>query len=126
MKLYTRARLRQVSEWIDPDSKEPAVAKASSEALKQEMGWATHLSLQGVMLRLRSADSVGFAHLTNQLLQGIHHMQVELTFAVLMCERHTMCSHPATIVFLRRLPPCGLIACSHQLMARWVSSPLWR
>jgi len=69
----------QVSEWIDPDSKDSAVAKASAEALKQEMGWATHLSLQGVMLRPRSADSVAFAHLTNQLLQGLHHMQVGLT-----------------------------------------------
>jgi hypothetical protein len=28
------------------------------------------------MLRPRSADAVAFAHLTNQLLQGIHHMQV--------------------------------------------------
>ena len=36
----------QVSEWINPDSKDPVLAKASAEALKQELGWATHLSLQ--------------------------------------------------------------------------------
>eukprot|EP00241_Pyramimonas_parkeae_P004115 CAMPEP_0114238944 /NCGR_PEP_ID=MMETSP0058-20121206/8189_1 /TAXON_ID=36894 /ORGANISM="Pyramimonas parkeae, CCMP726" /LENGTH=666 /DNA_ID=CAMNT_0001351077 /DNA_START=112 /DNA_END=2109 /DNA_ORIENTATION=- len=66
----------QISDWIDPDSAEEAVAKSSAVAFGEEMGWATHLSLQAVLLHPKSAACVNLARLTNQILQGLHHMQV--------------------------------------------------
>eukprot|EP00854_Cymbomonas_tetramitiformis_P017780 gene17780-21176_t len=36
----------KVSDWIDPDSDDPILSKQSETALKQEIGYATHLSIQ--------------------------------------------------------------------------------
>ena len=36
----------KVSDWIDPDSSDPKLAKDSEIALKEELNWAQHLSLQ--------------------------------------------------------------------------------
>lgn len=73
----------QISDWIDPDSAEEAVAKSSAVAFGEEMGWATHLSLQAVLLHPKSAACVNLARLTNQILQGLHHMQVRALLAAL-------------------------------------------
>ncbi|GAQ92994.1 Skb1 methyltransferase [Klebsormidium nitens] len=61
----------KVAPWLDLDGGDPGVARDSETALKQQLSWATHLSLQAVLLPpplpLRCGN---YARCVNQVLRG--------------------------------------------------------
>lgn len=57
-----------LSQWISPDSTNSQLQKDSSMALRQELEWAQHLSLQAVMLSELSCSG-GVANTARILLQ---------------------------------------------------------
>ena len=63
----------KVSEWIQPDAAEQQLRTASATALRQELEWASHLSLQACILRLPlqhggEASHANLARIVNQVL----------------------------------------------------------
>eukprot|EP00899_Mesostigma_viride_P006648 jgi/Mesvir1/15985/Mv08291-RA.3 len=68
-----------LSPWIDLDSDCPHVRRDGESALKQELAWATHLSLQACVAPTpRGLDMVNYArHVSNFLMSGVS-MQVWL------------------------------------------------
>ncbi|GLC44329.1 hypothetical protein PLESTB_000481500 [Pleodorina starrii] len=71
----------QVSDWIQPDSPDPAVRQQSVAALRHQLGWAAHLGLQAVVLPPphRPARCPNYAQVLSQALQGLTHMALWLT-----------------------------------------------
>lgn len=69
----------KISSWIDLDSDNEEVRIDSETALKQEIAWASHLSLQACLLPPPRGGSCGnYARCVNQILQGINNMQLWL------------------------------------------------
>lgn len=69
----------KVSSWIDLDSDNEELRKDSEIALKQEIAWASHLSLQACLLPPPRGGSCGnYARCVNQILQGINNVQMWL------------------------------------------------
>ncbi len=63
----------KVSPWIQPDAADEALRMDSQAALRQELEWATHLSLQACILHLPpSPSSADFAHVVNQACACLH------------------------------------------------------
>lgn len=58
----------KVSTWIQPDAEDDNLRRDSQAALRQELEWATHLSLQACILHLPpSPSSANFAYIVNQV-----------------------------------------------------------
>ncbi|EFJ52078.1 hypothetical protein VOLCADRAFT_56541, partial [Volvox carteri f. nagariensis] len=76
----------RVSDWIQPDSPDPAVRQQSVAALQHQLGWAAHLGLQAVVLPTphRPAQSPNYAQVLNQALQGLTHMALWLTVPLVL------------------------------------------
>jgi protein arginine N-methyltransferase 5 len=57
-----------VSSWIDPDAEDLEYGLDSEAALKQELAWAAHLSLQAVVLPApkRPLAAVNYTRVVNQ------------------------------------------------------------
>ncbi|XP_070670128.1 protein arginine N-methyltransferase 1.5-like isoform X1 [Malus domestica] len=69
----------KVSSWIDLDSEDEILRCDSETTLKQEIGWASHLSLQACLLPAPKGKScANYARCANQLLQGISSTQLWL------------------------------------------------
>ncbi|XP_010927141.1 protein arginine N-methyltransferase 5 [Elaeis guineensis] len=69
----------KISSWIDLDSEDEELRLDSEITLKQEIAWASHLSLQACLLPPpRSASCGNYARCVNQILQGINNMQLWL------------------------------------------------
>lgn len=69
----------KISSWIDLDSEDEELRMDSEIALKQEISWASHLSLQACLLPAPKGPSCGnYARCVNQILQGINSMQLWL------------------------------------------------
>ncbi|KAF3325605.1 protein arginine N-methyltransferase 5 [Carex littledalei] len=69
----------KVSSWIDLDSDEEQLRIDSEITLKQEIAWASHLSLQACVLPPPKRASCGnYARCVNQILQGVTNMQLWL------------------------------------------------
>ncbi|XP_068639169.1 protein arginine N-methyltransferase 5-like [Aristolochia californica] len=69
----------KISTWIDLDSEDENVRMNSEIALKQEIAWASHLSLQACLLPSPRGPSCGnYARCVNQILQGLNNMQLWL------------------------------------------------
>ncbi|MQL94125.1 hypothetical protein Taro_026774 [Colocasia esculenta] len=69
----------KISSWIDLDSKDEQLRKDSEITLKQEIAWASHLSLQACLLPFpRGASCGNYARCVNQILQGLNNMQLWL------------------------------------------------
>eukprot|EP00741_Cyanophora_paradoxa_P021378 tig00021350_g20637.t1 len=66
----------KVSACLQFDSPVAATRRNAELALRQELAWATHLSLPAVLLPTPSFHSTNFAKTTNQALLGLSHMQV--------------------------------------------------
>ena len=57
----------KLSEWIQPDAAEEPLRGNSATALRQELEWASHLSLQACVLRLPpGASHANLARIVNQ------------------------------------------------------------
>lgn len=69
----------KISSWIDLDSSNELIRLDSETTLKQELGWATHLSLQACLLPTPTPLNFGnYARCVNQSLQGLSNMQLWL------------------------------------------------
>ena len=62
---------------IDLNSKDEIFRMDSETTLKQEIAWATHLSLQSCLLPSpKGASYANYARCVNQIVQGLSNMQV--------------------------------------------------
>ncbi|KAL6997291.1 Protein arginine N-methyltransferase 5 [Sarracenia purpurea var. burkii] len=69
----------KISSWIDLDSEDDIVRKDSEITLKQELAWASHLSLQACLLPTpKGASCANYARCVNQILQNLNNMQLWL------------------------------------------------
>ncbi|XP_062224111.1 protein arginine N-methyltransferase 5-like isoform X4 [Phragmites australis] len=69
----------KLSEWIDLDAEDEQLRLDSELTLKQEIAWASHLSLQACVLPTPRRSSCGnYARVVNQILQGLTNMQLWL------------------------------------------------
>ncbi|KAK3152116.1 hypothetical protein QOZ80_2BG0154630 [Eleusine coracana subsp. coracana] len=69
----------KLSEWIDLDAEDEQLRLDSELTLKQEVAWASHLSLQACVLPAPKRSSCGnYARVVNQILQGLTNMQLWL------------------------------------------------
>ncbi|GKA22946.1 protein arginine N-methyltransferase 1.5 [Tanacetum coccineum] len=69
----------KISSWIDLDSEDDVLREDSEIALKQELAWASHLSLQACLLPTPKGNSCGnYARCVNQILQNLNNMQLWL------------------------------------------------
>ncbi|KAF5936430.1 hypothetical protein HYC85_027559 [Camellia sinensis] len=66
----------KISSWIDLDSEDEILRKDSEIALKEEIAWACHLSLQACLLPTpKGASCANYARCVNQILQNLTNMQ---------------------------------------------------
>ncbi|EPS62792.1 hypothetical protein M569_11997, partial [Genlisea aurea] len=78
-----------ISSWIDLDSEDETLRNDSAIALKQEIAWASHLSLQACILPTPKGSScANYAKCVNQILQSLGGMQLWLRIP-LMTEDNT-------------------------------------
>uniref|UniRef100_A0A0E0JVC7 Protein arginine N-methyltransferase n=1 Tax=Oryza punctata TaxID=4537 RepID=A0A0E0JVC7_ORYPU len=69
----------KISEWIDLDSEDEQLRLDSEITLKQEIAWASHLSLQACVLPPPKRSScANYARVVNHILQGLTNMQLWL------------------------------------------------
>ncbi|KAI5656709.1 hypothetical protein M9H77_25502 [Catharanthus roseus] len=69
----------KISSWIDLDSEDEILRKDSEITLKQEIAWASHLSLHACMLPSPKGSScANYARCVNQILQSLNSMQLWL------------------------------------------------
>ncbi|KAG8058083.1 hypothetical protein GUJ93_ZPchr0002g25818 [Zizania palustris] len=69
----------KVSKWIDLDSEDEQLRLDSEVTLKQEIAWASHLSLQACVLPPPKRSScANYARVVNHILQGLTNMQLWL------------------------------------------------
>lgn len=69
----------QISSWMDLDSEDEVLRKDSEIALKQEIAWASHLSLHACLLPApKELSCANYARCVNQILQSLNSMQLWL------------------------------------------------
>lgn len=69
----------KISSWIDLDSEDEILRIDSETTLKQEIAWASHLSLQACLLPAPKGTSyANYARCVHQILQGLNNMQLWL------------------------------------------------
>ncbi|PSR91898.1 Protein arginine N-methyltransferase [Actinidia chinensis var. chinensis] len=69
----------KISSWIDLDSEDEILRKDSEIVLKQEIAWASHLSLQACLLPTpKGVSCANYARCVNQILQNLNNMQLWL------------------------------------------------
>ncbi|XVF19008.1 hypothetical protein REPUB_Repub11eG0073800 [Reevesia pubescens] len=74
----------KISSWIDLDSEDEILRMDSETTLKQEIAWATHLSLQACLLPSpKGASCANYARCVNQILQGLSNIQLWLRIPLL-------------------------------------------
>ncbi|XP_052211618.1 protein arginine N-methyltransferase 1.5 isoform X2 [Diospyros lotus] len=77
----------KISSWIDLDSEDQILQKDSEIALKQEIAWASHLSLQACLLPTPKGSScANYARCVNQILQNLNNMQLWLRIPLEKCD----------------------------------------
>ncbi|EYU29151.1 hypothetical protein ABFS82_05G121400 [Erythranthe guttata] len=89
----------KVSSWIDLDSEDETLRKDSEIALKQEIAWASHLSLQACLLPTPNRTScANYAKCLNQILQNLASMQLWLRIPLEKSEDDTDSKNPDFMV----------------------------
>ncbi|KNA06780.1 hypothetical protein SOVF_177920 isoform A [Spinacia oleracea] len=69
----------KLSSWIDLDSDDEILRRDSEICLKQEVAWASHLSLQACLLPVPKGQScANYSRCVNQILQSSNNMQLWL------------------------------------------------
>ncbi|XP_021744079.1 protein arginine N-methyltransferase 1.5-like [Chenopodium quinoa] len=69
----------KISSWIDLDSDDEILRRDSEICLKQEVAWASHLSLQACLLPVPKGQScANYSRCVNQILQSSNNMQLWL------------------------------------------------
>jgi protein arginine N-methyltransferase 5 len=81
----------KISSWIDLDSEDEVLRMDSETTLKQEIAWATHLSLQACLLPTPKGKScANYARCVNQILQGLTTLQLWLRVPLVKSEGDSM------------------------------------
>ncbi|EFH43573.1 Skb1 methyltransferase family protein [Arabidopsis lyrata subsp. lyrata] len=81
----------KVSSWIDLDSEDEVLRMDSETTLKQEIAWATHLSLQACLLPTPKGKScANYARCVNQILQGLTTLQLWLRVPLVKSDGDSM------------------------------------
>jgi len=65
--LLSWPRYAQVSEWIEPDSDVSSIRIKAERVLKQELAWATHLTVPAVLLPPTGTKIANYSRLLNQV-----------------------------------------------------------
>lgn len=73
---WTSSVVGVLSKWIDVDSPFDDLQKRSEVAFKQEIAWATHLSVPAIVLGTPKRNCVQLAHLVNQVANSAMYMMV--------------------------------------------------
>ncbi len=94
----------KMSAWMDLDSTQAVARKDAETTLKQEVSWATHLSLQACLLPTpRPLDCANYARCVNQLLQGLSTLQLWLRIPLVSPElQEVEGTADEEVVFLKR------------------------
>ncbi|XP_022851252.1 protein arginine N-methyltransferase 1.5-like isoform X1 [Olea europaea var. sylvestris] len=80
----------KISSWIDLDSEDETLRMDSEIALKQEIAWASHLSLQACLLPTPKGSScANYARCVNQILQNLNSMQLWLRIPLVKSDDET-------------------------------------
>ncbi|GAY44567.1 hypothetical protein CUMW_082910, partial [Citrus unshiu] len=81
----------KISSWIDLDSEDEILRMDSETTLKQEISWASHLSLQACLLPSpKGASCANYARCVNQILQSLNNMQLWLRIPLVKNDDDTM------------------------------------
>ncbi|KAL0679908.1 hypothetical protein Bca4012_007889 [Brassica carinata] len=81
----------KVSSWIDLDSEDEVLRMDSEATLKQDIAWATHLSLQACLLPTPKGTScANYARCVNQILQGLGNLQLWLRVPLVKSDGDSM------------------------------------
>lgn len=81
----------KISSWIDLDSEDEILRMDSETTLKQEITWASHLSLQACLLPSpKGASCANYARCVNQILQSLNNMQLWLRIPLVKNDDDTM------------------------------------
>ncbi|CAM6114727.1 unnamed protein product [Calypogeia fissa] len=99
----------KVSAWLDLDSSESLKRSDAETTLRQEIGWATHLSLQACLLPTpKPLDCGNYARCVNQVLQGLTNMQLWLRIPLVSPEMEgAQGTENEDALFLKRDPISG-------------------
>ncbi|KAI5403560.1 Protein arginine N-methyltransferase 1.5, variant 2 [Lathyrus oleraceus] len=75
----------KISSWIDLDSEDETVRIDSETTLRQELAWASHLSLQACLLPApKGSTCANYARCVNQILQDLSNMQLWLRIPLVL------------------------------------------
>ncbi|XP_004501256.1 protein arginine N-methyltransferase 1.5-like [Cicer arietinum] len=89
----------KISSWIDLDSDDETLRIDSETTLKQEISWASHLSLQACLLPAPKGTSCSnYARCVNQILHGLSNMQLWLRIPLVKPDDDSVDAKPATLV----------------------------
>ncbi|KAJ1420140.1 S-adenosyl-L-methionine-dependent methyltransferase [Sesbania bispinosa] len=89
----------KISSWIDLDSEDETLRIDSETTLKQEIAWASHLSLQACLLPAPKGTScANYARCVNQILQGLSNMQLWLRIPLVKPDDDSMDTSSDTLV----------------------------
>ncbi|KAF2580557.1 hypothetical protein F2Q68_00006639 [Brassica cretica] len=81
----------KVSSWIDLDSEDEVLRMDSEATLKQDIAWATHLSLQACLLPTpKETSCANYARCVNQILQGLGNLQLWLRVPLVKSDGDSM------------------------------------
>ncbi|GAU28199.1 hypothetical protein TSUD_313580 [Trifolium subterraneum] len=97
----------KISSWIDLDSEDETVRLDSETTLRQELAWASHLSLQACLLPAPKGTScANYARCVNQILQDLSNMQLWLRISLVVPDDDSMDANSATLVskYARNMP----------------------
>ncbi|KAJ4829898.1 Protein arginine N-methyltransferase 1.5 [Turnera subulata] len=89
----------KISSWIDLDAEDETLRINSETTLKQEIAWASHLSLQACLLPSpKSTSCANYARCVNQILQGLPNMQLWLRIPLVKTDEDAMDENSRKIV----------------------------
>lgn len=66
----------KISPWLQLDSADPTCRRQSEAAFKQEVAWASHLTLQSVLVPPPGAQAVNYARCINQAVLAAPHVHI--------------------------------------------------
>ena len=72
---WSQQVLGKLSAWLQMDSADDSFRRQSEEAFKQEIAWASHLTLQAVLLPAPGARGINYGHCVNQAALANPHLQ---------------------------------------------------
>ncbi|KAF3446026.1 hypothetical protein FNV43_RR11204 [Rhamnella rubrinervis] len=88
---WSRHVVGKISSWINLDSEDEVLRVDSETTLKQEISWASHLSLQACLLPAPKGKScANYARCVNQILQNLNNMQLWLRIPLVKTEDDSM------------------------------------